>query len=340
VKRTILFLSCISAALLFTAGCQIVRPTPKAPKALAPANGSKVTTITPELLVEAIKDADQYQWTIKGPDDSILTKGPSATGSWMIPKGTLVNGVTYNWTCKARNSHGWGKDFDPEWEFTTDVSLPVAPVAAVPASPPEAALPNGSEVATLTPVLGVQAIPDADEYLFVVKDSTGKEVARGSVAEPSWAVTSGMLANKQKYSWTVAARNAAGWGPASTPEWTFRVNLPPSPLPPVTNLKTIHFDFDRFDIRTSDATILEDNGIWLRANGGAVLRLEGYCDPVGTEEYNRGLGLRRANAARNYLVKLGLDASRFTTISFGKEKLVTEDSMRFELNRRVEFFAK
>ena len=332
MKRTVLLLSCIAVALLLTAGCQVVRPTPKAPKALSPANGSNVTTITPQLQVETIKDADQYQWTIEDANDSIILKGTSLVPSWMIPKGTLVNGTSYQWTCMAHNTHGWGKEFDPEWSFITDVSLPGAPLAVAPA--------NGSEVPTTTPLLEIQSIADADEYQFVVKDSTGKEVAKGSGAMPSWTVTSGALADKMKYSWTGSALNAAGWSPAFAPEWTFRVNVPPPPKPPVVNLTVIHFDFDKFDIRPADAKILEDNATWLRTNGGTALKLEGYCDPVGTEEYNRGLGLRRANAAKNYLVKLGLDTGIFTTISFGKEKLVTEDPAQFELNRRVEFVAK
>jgi peptidoglycan-associated lipoprotein len=331
MKRTVVLLSCVALALLLGVSCQALRPTPKAPKAVAPANGGNVTTITPQLQVEAIKDADQYQWTIEGPDDSILTKGMSVTPSWMIPKGTLKNGVKYEWTCMAHNTHGWGKDFDPEWNFTTVVLLLAAPVAVGPA--------NGSEVPTLTPMLEVQANPDADQHQFVVKDSTGKEVAKNAGTEPSWTVASG-LTDLQKYSWSAMALNAAGWSPAFAPEWTFRVKLLPPPTPPVVNLTTIHFDFDKFDIRSGDAKTLEDNATWLRAHSGAALRLEGYCDPVGTEEYNRGLGLRRANAAKNYLVKLGLDAGQFTTISFGKEKLVTEDPAQFELNRRVEFVAK
>lgn len=333
MKRTVLLLSCVAMALLLGVSCQICRPTPKAPKPIAPANGGKVTTVTPQLQVEAIKDADQYQWTIEGPDDSILTKGMSVTPSWMIPKGTLMNNVTYEWTCMAHNSHGWGKDFDPEWAFTTDVPLPGAPVAVSPA--------NGAEVTTATLTLEVQSIADCDEYKFAIHDSTSKEVGGGPTETPTYIVLAGLtLTNGQKYTWTASARNAAGWGPAFTPEWTFRLKLPPPPKPPVVNLAVIHFDFDKFDIRPGDAKTLEDNATWLRAHSGTSLRLEGYCDPVGTEEYNRGLGLRRANSAKNYLVKLGLDAGLFTTISFGKEKLVTEDPAQFELNRRVEFVAK
>jgi len=333
MKRTILLLSCIAVALLLTTGCQIVRPTPKAPKALSPANGGKVTTITPQLQVEAIKDADQYQWTVEDANDSIILKGTSLTPSWMIPKGTLVNGARYQWTCKAHNTHGWGKDFDPEWSFMTDVPLPGAPVALAPA--------NGAEVTSSPVSLEIQGVADGDEYKFAIRDSTGKEVGGGLTPNTAYTVMAALtLTNGQKYTWTASARNAAGWGPAFAPEWTFRLKLPPPPKPPVTTLKTIHFDFDKFDIRPGDATYIEDNASWLRSNSGAALKLEGYCDPLGTEEYNRGLGLRRANAAKNYLVKLGIDAGRLSTISFGEEKLVTEDPVQFELNRRVEFVAK
>jgi peptidoglycan-associated lipoprotein len=118
---------------------------------------------------------------------------------------------------------------------------------------------------------------------------------------------------------------------------------PVSPAPQTaqpTTLKTIHFGFDKFDIRPAEANILGDNAGYLRDNPQATLMLEGYCDPIGTDEYNRGLGLRRANAAKKYLVKVGIDAARLSVVSYGEEKLVTNDKAQFELNRRVEFVVK
>lgn len=122
--------------------------------------------------------------------------------------------------------------------------------------------------------------------------------------------------------------------------------LPPTPttippaLKPAAALATIHFDFNKYDIRPQDARMLDGNADYLRANPNTGITLEGYCDPIGTEEYNRGLGLRRANSAKAYLVKLGIDAGRLATISFGEEKLVTTDTAKFELNRRVESVVK
>lgn len=112
------------------------------------------------------------------------------------------------------------------------------------------------------------------------------------------------------------------------------------PSKPAYSLTTIHFDFDKYNIRPGDAVILENNANYLKQNPSIVLTLEGHCDPIGTEEYNRGLGLRRANAAKNYLVQLGIDANRLATISYGEERLVTTDEDQFELNRRVEFVVR
>ena len=116
---------------------------------------------------------------------------------------------------------------------------------------------------------------------------------------------------------------------------------PPAPPKVELNLATIHFDFDKSDIRTGDATILEGNydqlqkAIAAKQKPGVII--EGYCDPIGTSEYNMALGMRRAESAKAFLVKLGADMSMFTTISYGEEKLVTQDKKQFELNRRCEF---
>jgi len=107
------------------------------------------------------------------------------------------------------------------------------------------------------------------------------------------------------------------------------------------SLGTIHFDFDKSDIRSGDATTLQGNydqiGSAAARNQKPGITIEGYCDPVGTSEYNMALGMRRADATKAYLVRLGADASQLSTISYGEEKLVTQNERQFELNRRCEF---
>jgi peptidoglycan-associated lipoprotein len=114
----------------------------------------------------------------------------------------------------------------------------------------------------------------------------------------------------------------------------------PAPAPAVVavELNDIHFDFDKYNIRTGDAEILKKNYEWFTANPGRV-RVEGNCDERGTVEYNLVLGQKRADSAKNYLTTLGVDGSRMDTISYGKEK--PEDPGHNEeawaKNRRVHF---
>lgn len=61
---------------------------------------------------------------------------------------------------------------------------------------------------------------------------------------------------------------------------------------------------------------------WLKKNEGYSLRIEGNCDERGTAEYNLALGEKRANSAKDYMVKLGIDKGKINTISYGKEKPV------------------
>ncbi|MBN2465012.1 OmpA family protein [candidate division WOR-3 bacterium] len=116
---------------------------------------------------------------------------------------------------------------------------------------------------------------------------------------------------------------------------------PPAPPKVELNLMPVYFDFDKSAIRPGDASILQGNHDQIQqavaANQMPAVTIEGYCDPIGTAEYNMALGMRRAESAKAYLVKLGADMSMFSTISYGEEKLVTQDRAQYELNRRCEF---
>jgi len=107
------------------------------------------------------------------------------------------------------------------------------------------------------------------------------------------------------------------------------------------NVKTIYFDFDRYDIRPGDARTLEADAAWLKTHDVLVL-VEGQCDERGTVEYNLALGDRRARAAMNHLVALGIAADRITTVSYGKERPVCDahDESCWTLNRRAHVVVK
>jgi len=98
------------------------------------------------------------------------------------------------------------------------------------------------------------------------------------------------------------------------------------------------FDYDSARIRPSEVSKLEAVAAYLKSNPGKLV-IEGHCDERGTAEYNRALGERRALAARDELVKLGIDASRVSTISYGKDRPVDpgHDEAAWAKNRRCEF---
>lgn len=88
----------------------------------------------------------------------------------------------------------------------------------------------------------------------------------------------------------------------------------------------IYFDYDSYSVRGDAAPLLDTQASWLKRYPAVQVRIEGNCDERGTEEYNLALGARRANAVREYLVAHGVDASRITTVSFGKEKPIDSGS--------------
>ena len=116
----------------------------------------------------------------------------------------------------------------------------------------------------------------------------------------------------------------------------------PSEFAANANLKDVHFDFDKYDIRPDAARILDANATWLKANPRNLVLIEGHCDERGTAEYNLALGERRAKSTMNYLVGQGVAASRITVISYGKERpLCTEKTEAcWAMNRRAHHLVK
>jgi len=110
----------------------------------------------------------------------------------------------------------------------------------------------------------------------------------------------------------------------------------------IPELRTIHFDFDKYDIRPEDAKTLDTNAAWLKANANHLVLIEGHCDERGTNEYNVALGERRAKAAMNYLVAQGVRANRVTIVSYGEERPLCRehDEACWSQNRRAEFRVK
>lgn len=105
------------------------------------------------------------------------------------------------------------------------------------------------------------------------------------------------------------------------------------------NIKDAFFDFNKSDIRDEAREALTKDAEFLRSYPDIRITLEGHCDERGSTEYNIGLGERRAQAAKNYLVSLGIPAARIDTVSWGKEHpFCTEhDEACWQQNRRAHF---
>ncbi|GAM08544.1 peptidoglycan-associated lipoprotein [Geobacter sp. OR-1] len=105
-------------------------------------------------------------------------------------------------------------------------------------------------------------------------------------------------------------------------------------------LKTVYYDFDSAILTSSARDTLSANAsVLLKKQTGLKIQVEGHCDERGSAEYNLALGERRAKSAMNYLMTLGVPASRLSTISYGKEKPADpgHDEAAWAKNRRAEF---
>ena len=101
----------------------------------------------------------------------------------------------------------------------------------------------------------------------------------------------------------------------------------------------IHFEFDRSNITNEAAATLQRKAEVLRNFPNLKLTIAGHCDERGSLEYNQALGQRRAEAAKRYLVNLGLAESMFSTVSYGEERPIAQGSNEsaWAQNRRDEF---
>jgi peptidoglycan-associated lipoprotein len=102
----------------------------------------------------------------------------------------------------------------------------------------------------------------------------------------------------------------------------------------------VFFDFDSSDIRKDQVARIQVNAEFINTNQkGYEVRIEGNTDPRGTNEYNMALGERRALNAKKYLINLGVDETKLTTVSYGEERLLVQgnDEMSWAQNRRADF---
>ena len=141
-------------------------------------------------------------------------------------------------------------------------------------------------------------------------------------------------------------------GPGGSAEASVHITVaapPPAPAPSgppeslaelfQKNVRDAFFDFDKADIRPDARDALAKTAEFLRSYSQIKVSVEGHCDERGSTEYNLGLGERRAQAARQFLISLGVAGERMQTVSFGKEKpfCFSHDEDCWQKNRRAHF---
>jgi len=111
------------------------------------------------------------------------------------------------------------------------------------------------------------------------------------------------------------------------------------PFEPTEDLQDIHFDYDKYDLDAPSKSILNKNAEWLKQNPSSRVEVQGHCDERGTNNYNLGLGERRAIAIKKYLIARGISRDRLFTISYGEERPFCQDSTEtcWKSNRRGHF---
>lgn len=107
----------------------------------------------------------------------------------------------------------------------------------------------------------------------------------------------------------------------------------------IDGLTTVNFDYDKSNLSGEAKKKIQGNVDWMKKNGNVKVQVEGHCDARGSIEYNLALGERRANSVKAYMVSQGVAADRLSTISYGKEKPVSQGDSEsaFSKNRRANF---
>ena len=142
---------------------------------------------------------------------------------------------------------------------------------------------------------------------------------------------------------------ATGPGGSTSATANVTVNAPPPPPPQpaqptldelfLKEVRDAYFDYDKADLRTDTRAALSKTADFLKSYPQLKVTIEGHCDERGSTEYNLGLGDRRASAAKQFLVSLGVSADRLSTVSYGKEKPFCMESNEscWQQNRRGHF---
>jgi len=207
-------------------------------------------------------------------------------------------------------------------------ALPETPPAAAPAPPSPPVCKLTAEPASIEQGKSVTlswSSQNATEVM--IEPGLGKQLTEGSTtASPQDSTTYILTTRGPSGTATCTARVTVSARAASPSPTVSEENLAAAAGPWTAQIKDIYFDYDSADLRPDAQQTLTEDAIVLKAHANASLTIEGHCDARGSEEYNLGLGQRRAKTAHDFLVNLGVPADSISTISYGKDKPVCTEN--------------
>ena len=219
------------------------------------------------------------------------------------------------------------------------------PAAAAPPPPPPAAPPPAQPTVTLQANPTVIQSGQSSTLNWSSTNATSLNMTPGVGTVAPMGSTSVNPNASTTYTIT-----ATGPGGSANAEVRITVTAAPPPAPPAAaqpsldelftrEVKDAYFDYDMASIREDARTALSQTAQFLRSYPSIKVILEGHCDERGSTEYNIALGDRRAQAAKDFLVSLGVTADRIQTVSYGKERPFCTDHNEscWQQNRRGHF---
>lgn len=236
--------------------------------------------------------------------------------------------------------------------FSTSCRKAAAPPPPPPPPPSQPAPPPPAPTITLRAEPGTIERGQAATLQWEARNAATVRIEPGL----GQVVSSG---NRQVNPTSSVTYTATATGPGGTATDTARitVNVPapppaqPAPAPPRAtpaptvdelfrqNIQAIYFDYDKADIRSDQVSRLQSNARFLMQYANVRFTVEGHADERGSQEYNLGLGDRRAGAVKEFLTSQGVTESRINTISYGEERPECRDQTEdcYQRNRRAAF---
>lgn len=219
--------------------------------------------------------------------------------------------------------------------------------AAPPPAPPPAAAPPPAPVISLTAEPATVEAGQSVTLSWASQDATEVSIQPGVGNVQATGSTTVTPQSSTTYVATATGPGGSKTASARVTVTTLPPQGPPPPAKPSVNvddlfsaqIKDAYFDYNKWDIRMDAQQALTADADVLKANQEIIFTIEGHCDERGSEEYNLGLGDRRATAVKNFLVNLGISPNRIFTISYGKDRPFCSDATEecWQSNRRAHF---